>query len=61
MYRAKAFEARFCTPENKIDIAHWADIDEEYVKAGHYYTKDKWSMSEDDFLAEYEEVPGSML
>lgn len=61
MYRGKPFEARFCTEDNQADIANWADIDEEYVRAGNYYTKEKWSQEEIYFLDEYEEVPGSML
>lgn len=67
MYKGKAaeavpFEARFCTKENRVDITNWAKLSKgcEAVE-GFYYMETGAFFFPERFLANFEEVQGSML
>ena len=56
MYHRKPEEWRQAAEETRVDIAHWAGLDEDMVTPGFYYSERGSWMIPKDFEEEYEEV-----
>lgn len=56
MYRRKPEEWRYAVQENRIDIAHWAGLDEDEVRMWYYYNADGDVMAPSKFNKLFEEA-----
>ncbi len=56
MYRRKPEEWRQAAEETRVDIAHWAGLDEDDVKVGNYYDRTGRELTPAEFDARFEEA-----
>lgn len=56
MYRRKPEEWRQAVEETRVDIAHWAGLDEDDVKVGNYYNRDGFELTPFEFGERLEEA-----